>query len=82
MWEQGNANKLPADLITRIEIILEVIDSVKQLPQDFEAFRNWNPHKLSGEFKDFWSVKVNKNYRIIFRFDSGNAYDLDYIDYH
>ncbi len=82
LWEQGNANKLPADLIIRIEIILEVIDSAQQLPQDFEAFKNWNPHKLSGELKDFWSVKVNKNFRIIFRFEGGNAYDLDYIDYH
>ncbi|MEX8546729.1 MAG: type II toxin-antitoxin system RelE/ParE family toxin [Mucilaginibacter sp.] len=27
-------------------------------------------------------MKVNKNYRIIFRFDGQHAYDLDYIDYH
>ncbi len=62
--------------------MLEVIDSVSEVPQDFGAFKNWPPHKLTGEYKDFWSLKVNKNYRIIFRFDGQHAYDLDYIDYH
>ncbi|WP_096350040.1 type II toxin-antitoxin system RelE/ParE family toxin [Mucilaginibacter gotjawali] len=32
--------------------------------------------------KDYRSIKVNKNYRIIFRFVGEHAYDLDYIDYH
>ncbi len=62
--------------------MLEVIDSAQQLPQDFEAFRNWNAHKLVGGLKDYWSLKVNKNYRIIFRFDGKDALDLDFLDYH
>ena len=62
--------------------MLEVIDTVELVPQDFEVYKHWHPHKLTGEFKDFWSLKVNKNYRIIFRWDGHNAYDLDYIDYH
>ena len=78
LWEEGNSNKLPADLVTRIEIIMDVIDSAQQVPQDFEAFRNWNLHKLSGDLKDYWSVKVNKNFRIVFRVDGLIAY----IDYH
>ncbi len=82
LWEDGNSSKLSADQVGRIERMLEVIDSVQELPQDFEAFRNWNPHKLTGDLKDFWSVKVNKNYRIIFQFDGKDAFDLDYIDYH
>ena len=32
--------------------------------------------------KEYWSVKVNKNYRIIFKFDGQDAFDIDYIDYH
>ena len=82
LWEQGNTSKLPADLVTRIGIMLEVIDSANEVPQDFEAFKNWHPHQLAGEYKDFRSLKVNKNYRIIFRFDGQHAYNLDYIDYH
>jgi proteic killer suppression protein len=82
LWEQNDGSKLPADLISRIERMLEVLDSVAQVPEDFGAYQNWNIHKLSGELKNFWSLKVNKNYRIIFRFDGQHAFDLDYIDYH
>ncbi len=82
LWEQGISSKLPADQISRIERMLEIIDTVQQVPEDFGAYQNWNIHKLSGELKDFWSIKVNKNYRITFRFDGQHTYDLDYIDYH
>ena len=70
------------DLLSRIERMMEVIDSANRVPNDFEAFKNWGIHKLTGDLKEFWSIKVNKNYRIIFRFDGQHAYDLDYIDYH
>lgn len=82
LWEQGDGSKFPADQISRIERMLQIIDTAQAVPEDFGAFQNWNIHKLSGELKDYWSVKVNKNYRIIFRFDAPNVYELDYIDYH
>ncbi|TFF34125.1 plasmid maintenance system killer [Mucilaginibacter psychrotolerans] len=82
LWEHGNGSKLPVDLVNRIERMLDVIDSATQVPDDFGAYRNWNIHKLSGDLKDYWSIKVNKNYRIIFRFDGQHASDVDYIDYH
>ena len=82
LWEDNNGSKLPADQLGRIERMLEVIDSVTAVPDDFGAYQNWNIHKLSGELKNYWSIKVNKNYRIIFHFDGQHAYDLDYIDYH
>lgn len=82
LWEQNNGSKLPAELISRIERMLDVIDAVKQVPEDFGVYQNWNIHKLSGDLIEFWSIKVNKNYRIVFRFDGQHAYDVDYIDYH
>ena len=82
LWEQNSNSKLTAELIGRIERMLEIIDSAQRVPEDFGAFQNWNIHKLSGDIADYWSVKVNKNYRIVFRFDGQHAYDLDYLDYH
>ncbi len=82
LWEDGNTSKLPADQVNRIERMLEVIDAANMVPDDFKAYQNWGIHKLSGDLKDYWSVKVNKNYRSIFHFDGQNAYVLDYIDYH
>ena len=39
-------------------------------------------HELSGELKDFWSVKISANYRIIFKFEGKDVTDVDYLDYH
>ena len=39
-------------------------------------------HQLSGDKKGFYSVKVSGNWRIIFRFIDGDAYMVDYDDYH
>lgn len=39
-------------------------------------------HPLKGKLKDYWSVSVSGNWRLIFRFDNNNATDVDLIDYH
>ena len=39
-------------------------------------------HRLSGSLEGFMSVSVSGNWRVIFRFDKGNALDVDYLDYH
>ena len=42
----------------------------------------WGLHKLSGKRKDTWSITVNGNWRVTFEFENGNAYILNYEDYH
>jgi toxin HigB-1 len=39
-------------------------------------------HPLKGNLADFWAVSVSGNWRVTFRFDSGHAVDVDYMDYH
>jgi proteic killer suppression protein len=39
-------------------------------------------HQLRGEFEGFWAVIVRANWRVIFRFSEGDAWDVDYLDYH
>jgi proteic killer suppression protein len=39
-------------------------------------------HKLTGERKKTWSITVNANWRITFEFEDGNAYIVNYEDYH
>ncbi len=39
-------------------------------------------HRLKGDLKDYWSVKVSDNWRIIFRHEGGDAFDVHMIDYH
>lgn len=44
--------------------------------------RGWVLHPLRGKLKDHWSVRVNANWRLTFRFENGDAEVLDYQDYH
>jgi proteic killer suppression protein len=39
-------------------------------------------HPLRGEFEGLWAVIVRANWRVIFRFTDGDAWDVDYLDYH
>ena len=39
-------------------------------------------HPLKGDLKGFWSISISANWRIIFRFEEGDAYDVDLVDYH
>jgi len=38
--------------------------------------------KLSGNFKNYYSIRINKQWRIIFKWNKGNALDVNIIDYH
>ena len=38
--------------------------------------------KLQGNLKDFYSIRINDQWRIVFRWDNGNAYDVEIVDYH
>ena len=39
-------------------------------------------HKLTGKEKNIWSVRVSGNWRVTFYFKQGDAYIVDYGDYH
>ena len=39
-------------------------------------------HALSGNLLGYWSIRVTGNWRMVFRFEDGEAHDVDLIDYH
>lgn len=39
-------------------------------------------HPLKGDLKGYWAVSVSGNWRVTFRFEDGDAVDVDYVDYH
>jgi len=42
----------------------------------------WNLHPLKGDLAEKWAVNVNGNWRLIFKFKNGDAFGIDYDDYH
>jgi toxin HigB-1 len=79
-FESDNPSKLQAHHVEKIRRILYRLDEARSV-EELDVI-GWNLHQLKGNLKDYWSIKINGNYRIIFRFENGNASDIDCIDYH
>ncbi|MHB1213149.1 MAG: type II toxin-antitoxin system RelE/ParE family toxin, partial [Candidatus Nanopelagicales bacterium] len=54
---------------------------VAQGPRDLDV-PGFRTHRLSGRLADHWSVWVNGNWRVTFRFIDGDVELVDYQDYH
>lgn len=79
-YEAGNGSKLPAQYLRKINRIFDQLDAITSV-NDIQAMGS-GIHKLTGDLSEFWSITVTPNYRIIFRFENGDVYDIDYVDYH
>ena len=79
-YEKGNASKLQPQHVGKIRLILTRLEAAVS-PADMNV-PGYGLHQLTGDMKDFWSVKVDKNYRVIFRFVGENVHDVEYLDYH
>jgi proteic killer suppression protein len=63
-----------------LRLILTALECARR-PADMNA-SGWRLHRLHGRLQGFHSVTVSANWRVIFRFEAGNARDVDYPDYH
>lgn len=79
-WEEDDPRGLNPEHVAKIDRLLSRLDQASE-PQhmDLPGFRL---HPLRGNLAGFWSVTVRANWRLIFRFEEGDATDVDYIDYH
>jgi proteic killer suppression protein len=80
LYERGDVSGVRQDMLAKIERILQRLDHVSRV-EDM-GLPGFRLHPLSGSLKGFWSVTVNGNWRIIFRFENGEALDVDLVDYH
>ena len=80
LYEDGDRRGIRPDLLETVERILTILDSATT-PQAL-ALPRYRLHRLKGEWKGLWSVTVSANWRIIFRFEGTDAFDVELIDYH
>ncbi len=80
LYERGDRSQIQPDMIETVEHILAILDTAKTV----QALRlpRYRLHPLKGNAKGYWSVTVKANWRIIFRFKDGDAYDVELVDYH
>ena len=51
-------------------------------PQSMGALKSVGLHMLKGDRSGFWAVTINGPWRLVFRFESGHACDVEIVDYH
>ena len=79
-FDTGSKSGITASHEDRLKIILQRLNAASS-PDDMNT-PSMKFHKLLGELKGLYSVTVNKNWRVIFKFDGTNAVEVDYVDYH
>jgi toxin HigB-1 len=79
-FEHDDGRKLPPDLLLRIRLILSALHAAESI--DGMNVPTFRLHPLKGEMRGLFSVTVRPNWRIIFRFENGDAFDVDLVDYH
>jgi proteic killer suppression protein len=80
LHEQGDRSGIRPDLREDVEDILGRLDQAST-PQALNL-PGYRLHPLKGDLRSFWSVTVRANWRIVFRFEEKDAFDVELIDYH
>jgi proteic killer suppression protein len=79
-WEKDDERGLNRHHVAKIGLILDQLDLAKR-PEDMNS-PGLDFHKLSGNNPSRWSVHVNGNWCVTFSFKDGDAFAVDYEDYH
>lgn len=79
-FDSGIKSGIPPVLANKIELILDRLDAAGEA-RDLN-FPGSDFHPLKGDLKGFYSVHVNGNWTVIFRFENDEALDVDLVDYH
>jgi proteic killer suppression protein len=77
----GKSRRLPSEIQKRAAMRLIQLDGATRI----EDLRLPPSNRLETLFHDRtgqWSIRINDQWRICFRFENGNAYDVEIIDYH
>ncbi|MBY0537112.1 MAG: type II toxin-antitoxin system RelE/ParE family toxin [Chitinophagaceae bacterium] len=81
IWQGVRVKKIPNDIQQTGRRKLRMINNSINL-NDLRIPPANRLEKLSGKFKAFYSIRINDQWRIIFKWNSGNAFEVEILDYH
>lgn len=76
----GSTKGIQVKHAEKLADILDLLDAADTI--QVMNFPGSRLHKLHPKKKEIWAVNVSGNWRITFKFVSGDAYMVDYLDYH
>ena len=81
IWQGERVKKWPVDFQVISRRKLRMLNNSQNL-SDIRIPPSNRLEKLSGNLRDYYSIRINKQWRIVFKWHSGNATDVKIIDYH
>lgn len=79
-FRTGSKAGIQAQHAARLRLQLTALEHAAA-PGDLNA-PGWRPNRLTGDRAGFHAISVSGNWRLIFRFEGKDAWDVDYVDYH
>jgi len=80
LFESGKAIGINPQHLVRIRKILALLETSESI-EDMNL-PGLDLHQLKGDRKGEWAVKVSGNWRITFKLEKSDAFDINYEDYH
>lgn len=80
-YEAGKLKNFPSSIVKRALIKLTKLNAAQKL-EDLKDPKSNRLHELKDDLAGFYSISIDMQYRIIFKFKNGNAYEVDILDYH
>lgn len=81
LFTTGKAKRVPNEVAKRAVRKLDMIDSAYRI-EDFRVPPGNKLHALAGNREGQWAISVNDQWRICFRFEDEDAFDVEFCDYH
>lgn len=81
IWNGDRVKNLPYEIQHICRRKLRMLNNSQNL-QDLKVPPSNRLEKLSGKMKDLYSIRINDQWRIIFKWDNGNVNEVTIIDYH
>jgi proteic killer suppression protein len=80
-YKTGRSPRLPPEIRKRAAMRLTQLDAAVEV-EDLRTPPSNRLEALRGDRKGQWSIRINDQWRVCFRFDNGDAYDVEIVDYH
>lgn len=77
----GRVKRLPTHILDSALYKLDILNAAHAL-KDLQSPPGSRLEVLRGDYKGFHSIRINNQWRIIFRWQDGNVHDAQIIDYH
>jgi proteic killer suppression protein len=80
-YTTGRSRRLPPELRVRAAMRLVQVNAATRV-EDMRQPPSNRLEPLKGDRKGQWSIRINDQWRVCFRFSAGDAYDVEIVDYH